>query len=215
MGKKNGILWLSLTIMLLFTACQSIGLEYFGSSGEALFSDDFFQPNSGWRRASDEHGSANYLNGYYQIAVNTAKYQVWASPKLTFVDAIIEVDAVKAAGNDDNLFGITCRMKTNQEFYAFLVSADGYYGIYKHTNEKFQLLGQNAMSPTEAILQGNQMNHLRADCIGNTLSLSVNGVKVAETQDDQFTVGDVGLIAGALSDPGVDVHFDNFTVFKP
>jgi hypothetical protein len=162
-----------------------------------------------------KHGSANYLDGFYQIAVNTAKYQVWASPNLTFADAIIEVDAVKAAGNDDNLFGITCRMKTNQEFYAFLVSADGYFGIYKHTNDKFQLLGQNAMSPTEAIVQGNKMNHIRADCIGNSLSLSVNGVKVAETQDDQFPIGDVGLIAGALSNPGVDVHFDNFTVFKP
>jgi len=118
-------------------------------------------------------------------------------------------------GNDDNLFGVTCRVQTTQDFYAFLISADGYYGIYKHQDDKFQLLGQNAMLPSEVIQQGNQVNHIRADCIGNTLSLHINGVKIAETQDDQYTRGDVGLIAGALSDPGVDIHFDNFTVFKP
>ncbi|MBN1537597.1 MAG: hypothetical protein JW908_12740 [Anaerolineales bacterium] len=199
----------------LLTACQSFGLDYFGISGEALFADDFSQPDSGWRRANDEHGSADYLDGIYQIAVSDAQYQVWSSPNLVFADTIIEVDAVKAVGNDNNLFGITCRMQPTQEFYAFLISADGYYGVYKHQENRFQLIGQNAMSPTEAILQGNQVNHLRVDCIGNNLRLYINGEKVAETQDDQFTRGDAGLIAGALSDPGVDIHFDNFTVFKP
>ncbi len=212
---KNKIACVLLTVALLLTACQSFGLEYFGLSGEALFTDDFSQPNSGWRRASDEHGSADYIDGYYQIAVNDAKYQVWSSPNLIFADVIIEVDAIKAAGNDNNLFGITCRVQPSQEFYAFLISTDGYYGIYKHLDDKFQLLGQNAMSPTEAIHQGSVVNHLRADCISNTLSLYINDQKVAETQDDQFTSGDSGLIAGALSDPGVDIHFDNFTVYKP
>jgi hypothetical protein len=206
-------------ILLIFglwlTACQSFGLEYFGISGEDLFNDDFSQPNSGWRRASDEHGSADYGDDYYQITVNSAKYQVWSSPNLLFADSIIEVDAVKAAGNDDNLFGITCRVQPSQDFYAFLISADGYYGIFRHQDDAFQLLGQNAMSPSEAIQQGNVTNRLRADCVGNTLSLYINGQKVAETTDDQFTRGDVGLIAGALSDPGVDIHFDNFSVFKP
>lgn len=210
------LLWgLYLLLILILSGCQSFGLDYFGFSGEALFSDDFSQPSSGWRRDSDEHGSADYVDGYYQIAVNDAEYQVWSSPNLIFADAVIEVDAIKAAGNDNNLYGITCRMQHSQNFYAFLVSADGYYGIYKHQENKFQLLGQNGMSPSEAISQGNAVNHLRADCVGNTLTFYVNGQKVAETQDDQFTNGDIGLIAGALSAPGVVIQFDNFAVFKP
>jgi hypothetical protein len=212
---KSKYLCLLLVIGLLLSACQSFGLDYFGLSGEDLFNDDFSQSASGWRHASDEHGSADYVDGYYQIAVNNAKYQVWSSPNLIFADAVIEVDAIKAAGNDNNLFGITCRVQPSQDFYAFLISADGYYGIYKHQNDAFQLLGQKAMSPTEAIQQGGATNRLQADCVGNRLSLYVNGQKVAEATDDQFTRGDVGLIAGALSDPGVDIHFDNFSVFKP
>lgn len=212
---KNKIWGYLLLLSLIMSGCQSFGLDYFGFSGEALFSDDFSQPSSGWRRDSDEHGSADYVDGYYQIAVNDAEYQVWSSPNLIFADAIIEVDAIKAVGNDNNLFGITCRMQPSRNFYAFLISADGYYGIYKHQDDKFQLLGQNGMLPSEAIFQGNTGNHLRAECVGDKLTFYVNGQKVAETQDDQFTNGDIGLIAGALSAPGVVIHFDNFTVFKP
>jgi len=212
---KHKFWGLLILVSLLLSGCQSFGLDYFGLSGEVLFSDDFSQPNSGWRRASDEHGSADYFDGYYRIAVQDAKYQVWSSPNLVFADVLIEVDAIKAAGDDNNLFGITCRMQPSQEFYAFLISADGYYGIYKHQDDKFQLLGQEAMLPSEAIQQGKVVNRIRADCVGNTLTLYVNGQKIAETHDDQFSRGDTGLIAGALSPAGVDIHFDNYTVYKP
>ena len=59
---KHKFWGLLILVSLLLSGCQSFGLDYFGLSGEVLFSDDFSQPNSGWRRASDDHGSADYFD---------------------------------------------------------------------------------------------------------------------------------------------------------
>ena len=71
------------------------------------------------------------------------------------------------------------------------------------------------MEYSEAINQGNATNRLRADCIGQTLTLYVNDQQVFQTSDSQFSSGDVGLIAGTFDVAGTDIHFDNFVVRKP
>jgi hypothetical protein len=72
-----------------------------------------------------------------------------------------------------------------------------------------------AMLPSEDIAQGKAINHLRADCIGETLSLYVNGVLLKSVRDPDYTTGDVGLLAGTFEEPGTEVYFDSFTVLKP
>jgi hypothetical protein len=71
------------------------------------------------------------------------------------------------------------------------------------------------MQPSEAIQQGAATNTIRADCVGSSLSLYVNGEKLDEVQDTEFGSGDVGLMAGSFDTPGTDIHFDNFNVTKP
>ena len=65
------------------------------------------------------------------------------------------------------------------------------------------------------IKTGAAVNHLRADCNGDTLTFYINGFKIAEARDSTLTHGDVGLLAGTFDQPGVDVIFDNFVVMKP
>ena len=76
------------------------------------------------------------------------------------------------------------------------------------------LLGQSEMQASEAIQTGT-MNHLRADCIGNTLTFYINFTEVASATDTDLPTGDVGVLAGAFSEPGVDVLFDHFVVIQP
>jgi hypothetical protein len=64
-------------------------------------------------------------------------------------------------------------------------------------------------------IQKDAVNHLRADCIGDTLTFYINYNQVASVQDTDFPNGDVGLLAGAFSQPGVDVLFDHFMVMQP
>jgi hypothetical protein len=214
---KLKILILFSLLILVLTACQFpvLNNDTDGETSNVLFQDDFSDPTSGWDRVSSESGETDYVDGAYRIYVNETNTDVWANPGLTFTDVRIEVDATKAGGPDDNDFGVTCRVQDASHFYFFIISSDGYYAIGKTSDEAQDLIGMDAMLPNEAINQGQTDNHIRADCIGDTLTLYVNGQKLDEVHDSEFKSGDVGLMAGSFGTPGTDVHFDNFTVLNP
>jgi hypothetical protein len=183
--------------------------------GDVLFSDDFSDTSSGWDQENYDTGLTDYAAGEYQILVNEANYDYWANPGLNLSDVIIDVDTTRAAGPADNDIGVICRYQDVDNFYAMLISSDGFYAIAKNEGSGLSSLGQEQMLPSDAVNTDSAENHITASCIGQTLTLSVNGVQVAQVTDDSFASGDVGLIAGTYDSPGVDVRFDNFVVRKP
>jgi len=180
-----------------------------------LFQDDFSDPSSGWDRVNVDDGVTDYADGAYRIYVNTSDSDVWANPGLKFDDVYVEVDATKIGGSDDNDYGVVCRYQDGDNFYFFVISSDGYYGVGKVLQGEQQLIGMDSMPPSEVIKKGNVTNHLRAGCVGSKLSLAINDQLLGEYDDTDFTAGDVGLVAGSFSEAGVDIHFDNFVVTKP
>ncbi|RME08431.1 MAG: hypothetical protein D6803_01275 [Anaerolineae bacterium] len=180
-----------------------------------LFQDDFADRTSGWGYMDVVQGITDYENGIYRIRVDEPEYDLWATPGLTFDDVRIEVEATKAAGPDDNRFGLICRHQDVNNFYVFYISSDGYYGLGKVQDGVFSLLGMDELLPHDAIRQGAATNHIQADCLQNRLSLYVNGTLLGEASDDAFSSGEVGVIAGAYGTGGVDIHFDNFIVRAP
>ena len=134
---------------------------------------------------------------------------------MRFQDVSIEVDAARIGGPDENRFGIICRYQDVNNYYFFVISSDGYYGIGKVSNGVHALLGQEMMVHTPAIQAGIAPNHLRAICMGNSLAFFVNQQPVGIASDDEFADGDIGLIAGSFNDLGVDILFDNILVVKP
>jgi hypothetical protein len=184
------------------------------SSGSVLFQDDFSKPTTGWDRLQAAEGIMDYDAGGYRMLVNALQTNFWSTPRLSLSDTRIEVDSGKIAGPDENRIGLVCRFN-GSDYYFFLVSSDGFYGIGVYTGGKGILLGQSEMQPSSNIKTGLAVNHLRADCIGNTLTFYVNGFQVAQAQDSTLSRGDVGLLAGTFSTPGVDVVFDNFVVLQP
>lgn len=180
-----------------------------------LFSDDFSDPGSGWDRLQTDEGVTDYDRGGYRILVNKPQSDYWANPGRMFGDVRIEVDATKAGGPDDNDFGVICRYQDTGNFYYFVISSDGYFGILRILDGETQSLGADGLKKSDAILLGGARNQLRADCIGNQLTLSVNGQQVHTVSDPSFATGDVGLLAGTYEVPGTDIHFDNFVVYAP
>lgn len=184
-------------------------------SAEVLFADDFSDPSSGWDQVQADEGITDYANGRYRIFVNQPQHDYWANPGRSFGDVRVEVDATKAGGPDDNDFGLICRYQDVENFYAFLISSDGYFGIMKVSQGSSEMLGTDALQPSDAIRQGGTTNHIRGDCVGAQLTLHVNGEQVYSATDSTFSSGDVGLLAGTYDVSGTDIHFDNFFVLKP
>ncbi len=187
------------------------------ASLQVLFRDDFSNPHSGWDTVHEKDAIIEYTpQGQYRIWLNYPHTTIWANPGLQFTDTRIEVDALKAAGPDDNQFGIICRYEDANNFYFFLISSDGYYGIGKTKDGKQSLLtGEGNMTFAREIAKGHALNHLRAECVGTHLALFVNGHHLATVSDADFSRGDVGLMVGTFDEPGVDIRFDNFAVYAP
>ena len=184
-------------------------------TGAILYQDDFSDPTSGWNRVSTDTGETEYDDGVYRILVNESNTDIWSKSGRSFEDAVIEVDAFKVGGVRDNRFGVICRADSDDTFYTFIISSDGYYGIGKVKGEFYELIGSASLLPSEEIEQGSAINRIRAECIGDRLTLFVNGVKIDEVRDSELVTGEVGLIAGTYNEPGTDIRFDNFIVRQP
>ena len=184
-------------------------------AGGVIFQDDFSRTNSGWDQYQDPNYATDYFDDSYRIHVLQANTDAWANPDLDLGDVRIEVDATKVGGPDNNVFGVQCRYRDHDNYYFFVASSDGYSGIGINKDGRRHLLSDDSLLPTPELRQGNQMNHLRADCEGFRLRLYVNGTLVAEAQSSEWTTGDVGLLAGTYDLPGTEIVFDNFSVLKP
>ncbi|MBI3242380.1 MAG: hypothetical protein HYZ49_08815 [Chloroflexi bacterium] len=184
-------------------------------SGDVLFADDFAKTESGWNRGSDADATTDYLDGEYQIKIFTANLNVWSVGAPAFGDALIDVNARTAGGPDNNLFGLICRYQDDQNFYFLVISADSYYGIGKYKEGASMLLNSAVYEYSDIIPPGPAAHHLTATCIGDTLTLSINGTKLAQAKDTDFKTGKLGLIAGSFDEPEVDVRFDNLAVTQP
>jgi hypothetical protein len=183
------------------------------ASGDVLYKEEFEDNTTGWARVANDNGIMDYDGGGYRILVRQPKFNFWSIPKKNFTDVRAEVDVIKLNGPDENRMGLICRYQAGN-YYFFVISNDGYYVIGKFIGGMTLLLGQSEMQASEAVQKGT-LNHLRADCIGNTLTFYINFTQAASATDKDLPSGDVGLLAGAFSEPGVDVLFDHFVVIQP
>jgi hypothetical protein len=216
MHRKTVLIIISVLIGMTLACSESIFVNPSPSvvNDQVLFQDDFSDPSSGWLTERDEDHIIDYENGSFRIWGNLSRFDYWSIPNLNFGDVRIEVDATKLGGPDNNSYGIICRYNQGN-YYGFIISSDGYYGISKRKNGDHQIIGAEGMKTSPVIQKGAASNHIRADCIGSVLTLYLNGEKLQEVTDSEFTLGDVGLLAGSFDVSGIDIQFNHFQVLKP
>lgn len=209
------------SLIILFTSACTIAApsavapqDQAVPSGTVLFQDDFANLNSGWNRFSATEGVMDYDSGSFRMLVNALDTNFWSTPQKNFTDVRLEVDAGKLGGPDENRIGLICR-SSGTDYYFFIITSDGFYGIGLFSGGQAVLLGQSEMLASENINKGLAVNHLRADCAGNQLTFYVNGFQIAAAQDSTLKSGDVGMLVGTFANPGVDVILDNFVALKP
>jgi hypothetical protein len=219
-ARKESVMKKPFLLLLGVLAAAALACSLSGSATptdpNVLFQDNFSDTNSGWDQVNTASGVTDYANGAYRIWVDKTQYDAWANPGKSFTgDVIVEVDATKKAGPDQNDFGVICRYVDISNFYFLQVTSDGYAVIGKQTDGKQSYISGEKFEQAAAVHQGDATNHIRADCIGDTLTLYVNGDRTLSATDSDHTSGDVGLIAGTFDTVGTDILFDNFVVKKP
>lgn len=217
-SKRMAIPLLAL-IVLISGACAPLsylqGALLTANSGEVLFWDNFSNPDSGWDTWNTSGSWAAYQGGGLRIVVLEPNFDFWSRPGKRYTDIRLDVKATKFGGPDDNRFGILCRYQNANNYYAFIISSDGYAGIVKVKNGAADVISSGGMQYREEIQKGVAVNRIGADCIDGSLVLRVNDYQVLEAEDIDFTSGEIGLIAGSYKNPGVDIYFQDFLTTKP
>jgi hypothetical protein len=94
-------------------------------------------------------------------------------------------------GTDNNWHAVGCRFKDEGNTYYFFISADGYYVIDKEVNGNVKVLAGPTYSTY--IHQGRDVTNLiRVECIGSSLSLSVNGHLLRKVTDVKIGIDNAG-----------------------
>lgn len=198
-----------------------MGCNYFAQepvpAGSIIIADDFSVNEGNWTTIIDtDHSMVGYQAGGMRFVVNSSNRDYYSIYDTPYTHAILDVDTTKLAGPDDNVMGIVCRYQDIDNYYGFLISSDGYYGIIAKVNGNLEMLTDGQMHyNADVIHTGAATNHIRVSCVHDALWLEINGKNLAGLYNDSLTEGKVGLIAGAISNPGIDVLFDNFSVIQP
>ena len=93
-----------------------------------------------------------------------------------FADFDVIVQANQSGGPDNNGFGLLFRHQNNDNYYAFLISGDGYYQVTRRLEGVDDVVSDWA--PLAGIHQGQAANTLRVIGQGDTFTFLINDVQV-------------------------------------
>ncbi|MBP7998420.1 MAG: hypothetical protein KA314_04290 [Chloroflexi bacterium] len=214
------MMWLILGVFAAaLVACNQANNEPLPcNENGAVFRDDFSEGrNCGWTVYDQGGGKVEIANGLLSISSSQPNQIWWTNPGKDMDDLVLRVQTRQVSGPDDNAFGAICRYQNESNFYVFLISGDGYYVIGKYqTGQPVQYIsGNGQFQYSDAINQGTAVNDVEISCIGNQLSLRVNGIALATVTDPTFVRGDIGLGASPLEPGTTIVEFDDVAVTNP
>lgn len=217
-SRKNIILFCAGLLVLTTVACTTLdtilpNTKIDDSPETVKFSDGFSSENSGWEIGEYDGGGIGYTQGKYYVTSVGNGSTMWGAAGRSFEDVSIEVDAeqISAPPNNNNDYGVICRLQNDGGGYYGLVSGDGFYAILRESGgDAYDILVD--WTDSRHVRQGNSLNQIGLVCKDSKISLFVNGQLLAETSDSMYSSGDVGFTATSYEPEGTEVHFDNIIV---
>jgi len=176
-----------------------------------MLEDDFSDPNSGWSVSEDELTSFAYENGFYSIMLFNKGYATWSTIGDSNEDVRVEVDIRNAElASAAETYGVICRVgSNNSDFYLAQLTELGNVQIWFHYNDDWENLIRRG---TGFQVDQLEANHLAFECIGDELTLFVNGELAVQVHDSRLANGEVGFYIQSSSSRPAHVLFDNFRI---
>lgn len=203
---------------LLLSACTAVDLSLSLGRSETLFRDEFVLGSTGdWDLEGDDSGRTMIVPEQLVIEVNTPNTLQYATLREpTFSDFVLEVDARLVTGNPESSYGVLFRIQSPEEFYRFVVTANGLYMLERRNADGSWERFLPDWRDSAAIRQGpNATNRLKVVADGPRLEVYANDTLLHEVRDDRYATGNIALDAGTFGATGLQVAFDNLLVYPP
>jgi hypothetical protein len=180
------------------------------SVGDKLIDDDFSESDT-WEVYEDKDTDLRTDDDAYRMTLEGNLY-TWGLNDEEHSDVVIEVETNQLSETLNNQYGVMCRASSDGSGYYFLISGDGFYSIFKGSEDSIDDLVE--WETTDVVNQGQDSNSIVAVCVGDYLALYVNGTLLAETNDDEYSSGFAGFSVGsAEEDTTTDIAFDNVRIW--
>lgn len=182
---------------------------------EVTVSDNFSRNTGQWTVDTGRDALRTIARGRLTVRVPEAELFRWSTLESAdpFADFYVEVDATKEAGPADGMLGIIFRYEDIDNFYAFLISADGWYTLLKYVdgeaNRPIDWSESEALETDEGAA-----NKLGVLADGREIAIYANDEELDRVQDRSFAEGQIALLAGTNRDGDLEVSFDNFGLWS-
>jgi hypothetical protein len=179
--------------------------------------DNYTYFNTG--KGNEDKMSLKTNDGYlvFDLKDNNLWIYITYNP-FTYKDAVIEV-TVENNGKNNNTVGLLCRYNKDEGWYEFNIANNGSYWIYAYdaTSAINKVYNTIASGTSKAVKQGKDINTYGATCIGDKLTLTINGVEVKTVKDVKykFHEGKVGFSVSSFDVTPIMVNVDSFTISEP
>jgi hypothetical protein len=181
-----------------------------------LLSDNFDDPDAGWLPRSSREPT-RYTYGYDRGEYSIRKIDLAAGGPVallpgTYRDVALAVDARLVGETEDRYFSLACRSRGDSSGYQALINVDRGLFVVQRRDTSAQVRLVNP-SPSSAIRRGTATNRAELSCVGDTISLTINGTSVTSVRDGTYQEGALGIGTGILSRTGAhETRFDNLVV---
>ncbi len=189
------------------------------ANSDVLLEDGFSSDSrSKWGTGTSTDRAIEYVSDALNMQIFKKNYFVWSSPNDTDYENIhTEVSVLNNGTDPTTAFGIICYQQhpiTDPGYY-FAITPAGEYAIAKTSialDDEF-LTNDNQWAKSDLIAKNADSYRLGADCGNGTLTLYVDGQKVASVSDLTYTKGGVALFTWSGEEATTtNVSFDDFRV---
>ena len=178
-------------------------------------SDNFSNPDSGWKVATNERAIREYKDGALQITYLQERGSAQIMAKRSFKDFAVQIDATPLPGPANYSYGLVVRQPDPETFLAFVVTSSGKYFISKRANGVTTPIAKGVL-PKSFVPGAGKTNTIKVSCVDKYFALAVNNELIDVSEIDAPPEGDVGVIAVRSKNEEVEptrVRFDNFKVW--
>jgi hypothetical protein len=142
-----------------------------------LYQTDFEDPAAltDWEAPFDDGiVSARFEDGMLKVGISAlVDTGTWLALNYTFEDFVLDVDAAKLDGADDNGMMVLFRLVDAQNYNRFDISSEGWYTLSMVRDGLPVVISDFNLS--EAIARGEAANHISIRAEGDRFTFSVNG----------------------------------------